>query len=152
MSDSEPTEPAEPTEALAAARKRRVSLKTAVSAVEVAAASPAADPSWRSDLVDELRGLRGAFDDHVDEVEGDDGLLAELLADAPQLANHIRNVRDEHPDLCVQIDSTIEQVEGGAEPEQARDLVLETLLSVARHRQHGADLVYQAYYIDIGGG
>ena len=140
------------TEALEAARARRIDLKSAVSAVEVAAASPAGDPEWRPDLVNELRGLREAFDGHVAEVEGEDGLLAELLLHAPQLANQIRNVQGEHPGLCAQIDQALERVEADGSADEVRDLVLQTLIGIARHRQHGADLVYRAYSIDIGGG
>ncbi len=140
----------EATEALSAAREARITLKAAVSAVEVAAAAPAGDPDWGDELGRELRRLRAAFDDHVTEVEGEDGLLTELMAEAPQLANQINAVKEEHPVLCQRIDDTIEMVASGAEPIAVRDAVLDTLLGIARHRQHGSDLVYQAYSIDIG--
>ena len=140
------------TDALSAAKQRRVELKSAVSSVETAAAAPAAIPGWVDTLVGELDDLRIAFDQHVDEVEGPDGLLAEMLQTAPRLANRVRRVEGEHPELVEQIAATIGAVRASSEPELARAAVLEVLAAVARHRQRGADLVYEAYSVDIGGG
>lgn len=138
-------------EALESARARRATLKSALSAVEVAAAAPAAQAEWRPELADALAVLRGAFDDHVRDVEDPGGLLDVLREEAPHLSNQVTSVRDEHPALEKQIDDVIAMVGDGA-PEEIRDAVLETLLALARHRQNGADLVYQAYSVDIGGG
>jgi hypothetical protein len=35
--------------------------------------------------------------------------------------------------------------------DDARDDVQRLLGEIVRHRQHGADLVYEAYHVDIGG-
>jgi hypothetical protein len=142
----------ERSEALIAATARRVELKTAVSRVELSAAAPSALPSWRDDIVRELDDLRIALDQHVSEVEGPDGLLAELGEAAPRLINKIDRVRDEHPDLCRQCGNTIELAKQTSEVSQLRSSVLELLVAIARHRQHGADLVYEGYNVDIGGG
>ena len=149
MSDNESAEAR--SEALLAATERRIELKTAVSTVERAAAAPAAKPSWRQELLRELYVLRVALDQHVEEVEGEDGLLLEMLQIAPRLAHKIDQVRDEHPPLCEQIAETIDLVEESDDVEQTRAVVLEALLAVARHRQRGADLVYDGYNVDIGG-
>ena len=139
-------------EALAAAKQRRIELKSAVSRVETAAAAPAAGPGWTDHLIRELDDLRIALEQHVDEVEGHDGLLAELREFAPRLANKITRIQAEHPVLVDQLDRTIDHVKASAEPGDARADVLETLAAVARHRQQGADLVYEGYSVDIGGG
>ena len=138
-------------EALAAATERRIELKTAVSNVERAAASASAKPTWRQDLLRELYVLRVALDQHVEEVEGAEGLLAELRQTAPRLVNKIDRVRDEHPALCSQVTETIDGVERVDEVEDTRAAVLELLFAVVRHRQRGADLVYEGYHVDIGG-
>jgi hypothetical protein len=39
----------------------------------------------------------------------------------------------------------------GDEVTRARELGTELLGSIVRHRQRGADLVYEAYEVDIGG-
>lgn len=137
---------------LDSARDRRASLKAALSAVEIAAASPAAEDGWRDELVAALRKLRQALDEHVDEVEGEGGLFEALMQDAPHLCSQIATVRNEHPELADHIDATISDAANAATPRDVRDSVLATLAAIARHRQHGADLVYQAYMVDIGSG
>ena len=69
--------------ALEAARRRRGAMKEAISRTEAAASSPTADPGWRSGLLAELQKLQLALSAHVNEVEGDDGLLNQLRTDAP---------------------------------------------------------------------
>ena len=139
------------TEALQAAALKRSELKEALSRVEFAAASPSAGEGWRTRLLKELEGLRAALLDHVDEVEADDGLLKEILEHAPRLANQIKIVRDEHPELCRQVDEIILDVRGEEDVIDLRSGVLDTLTAIARHRQSGSDLVYEGYNVDIGG-
>ena len=139
------------TDALKDAAERRIELKQAVSQVETAAASPSGEPGWRPNLITELENLRSALHQHVEEVEADGGLLAELADIAPRLVNQIAHVRDEHPGLCDQVDRAIGQATGGAPVEELRRDVLDTLSAIARHRQKGADLVYEGYEVDIGG-
>ena len=137
-------------EALESARARRATLKSALSAVEVAAASPAAQAEWRPELAAALNVLREAFDDHVRDVEDPGGLLDVLREEAPHLSGQVGVVQGEHPALEKQIDDVVAMVDDAA-PEEIRDAVLQTLLALARHRQNGADLVYKAYSVDIGG-
>lgn len=145
-------QPDSETDALAAARRRRTELKTAVSAVEVVASSATGNPSWRPRLGAALEDLKAAFEHHVVEVESDGGLLGELRGQAPRLANAIARLEDEHPELSARIDQTIAELEGGAPIDDVRSQVLDTLVAISRHRQRGADLVYEAYNVDIGGG
>ena len=145
------TPPTEKSEALDGARERRLTLKQAVSAVETAAASPAADPKWHEINVRELERLRDAFDEHVAEVEAEDGLLPELTRSAPRLHHSIVQVQQEHPVICAQIDAVITLATNAAPVDDVRDAALEALLEIARHRQRGADLVYEGYMVDIGG-
>jgi hypothetical protein len=142
----------EQSKALAAATERRVELKEAVSAVERAAASPSAMPSWRDYVLRELESLRLALDRHVAVVEATDGLLAELTAEAPRLAHKIAQVRDEHPGLVRMVDETIILFNESDDTEAIRASILETLFAIVRHRQRGADLVFDGYHVDIGGG
>lgn len=139
-------------EALRAAAAKRVQLKEALSRVEAAAASPSAEPGWRSTLAAELEVLQAALLEHVEEVEADNGLLAEMAAHAPRLVNMIDHMRDEHPELCRQVSNTIATTRGEAGVEATRTEVLDTLQAIARHRQKGADLVFEGYDVDIGGG
>lgn len=138
--------------ALASARERRLTLKQAVSAVEVAAAAPAASPDWVDMNVRELCRLKAAFDSHVAEVEGEGGLLMELAQHAPRLQSRIAAVEAEHPRICARIDAIIELASTGGRVDEVRAAALAALLAIAEHRQHGADLVYNAYSVDIGAG
>jgi septal ring factor EnvC (AmiA/AmiB activator) len=138
--------------ALEAARRRRVELQEAVSSVEIAASSPIGGPNWRSNLQTELESLRIALEQHVEEVEGAEGLLAQLRDDAPRLINKINRVRDEHPELTQQVADAIASAKGSSGAEDLRSQVLAVLVSIVRHRQRGADLVYEGYHVDIGGG
>src|SRR5438128_498472 len=76
---------------------------------------------------------------------------------APRLETNVRRLREEHPEIVQRIDETIarlEQVEIGEDTwplEQARDDLQRFMGSVIRHRQRGADLVWEAYNVDIGG-
>jgi hypothetical protein len=109
-------------------------------------------------VADALQGLRRAFDDHVAEVEADGGLLPQVRRDAPRLVNEVQRTVDEHVAITAEIDAAgalvhaCEGDRGGSEVEAVRDAVTDLLRSISRHRQRGADLVYEAYSVDIGGG
>ncbi len=139
------------TDALRAAAGRRVELKEALSAAEIAAAAPSAEPGWHDRLIEELQSLRLALSQHIEEVEAEDGLLSELTQLAPRLANEIGSVRDEHPDLCRRVEQSLAQAKLGADPAEVRLEVVGALAALAHHRQRGADLVYNGYNVDIGG-
>ncbi len=139
------------TTALEAASRRRIELKEAVSATEVAAALPAGDPHTRDRLLRALDDLAAAWDQHAEAVEGDDGLLAELTRVAPRLVNRVTALEDEHPTLRARIADVAHAVKEGVDLAEIRDAVLDVLVTIARHRQKGADLVYEGYNVDIGG-
>ncbi len=142
--------------AFAAAGERRVELKSTMSAVEVVAAGPSGAPGWRDRLTAALIALSEALDTHVEEVERPDGLLGELTEAAPRLVNRIDRLRDEHPPLQEQMATLIDRAraQGSAAtpPDELRVEILEALVAIARHRQRGADLVYEVHNVDIGGG
>lgn len=140
------------TEAFEAARALRIELNVAIANVERAAARASSNPTWREILLGELDGLRVALDQHVVEVEGEGGILTEMMVTAPRLANKINKVKDEHPVLITQVANTIETVQASDDVVAIRTTILELLGAIARHRQHGADLLYEGYNVDIGGG
>jgi hypothetical protein len=137
--------------ALRAAAEKRIELKQALSMVEIAAASPSGESGWRDALRRALEALQVALVEHVEEVEGDDGLLAELMATEPRLANRIGQLQDEHPKLCSQVAASLKAVTSVSDVDDLRDEVLDSLTAIVRHRQKGADLVYEGYSVDIGG-
>ncbi len=147
MSDPKPT-----SKALALAGEHRVKLKEAVSNLELATSSPIAKVGWRDLVRGELYVLQRALDDHVKVVEAPDGLFVELTHLAPRLAHKIKQVRDEHPVLTHQVTETITLAEQSDDHGEVRDATLATLIAIVRHRQNGADLVFDGYNVDLGRG
>jgi hypothetical protein len=68
---------------------------------------------------------------------------------SPRLDSHCRRLSEEHVTILEQI-GTVQNALGEGTAE-TRTQVLELLRLLVRHRQHGADLVYEAYAVDIGG-
>ncbi len=137
--------------ALDSARARRISVKQALSEVEIAAAAPSASPDWRLELDEALGNLRMAFEQHVVDVEAPDGLISEIIATAPRLSPKADRLRDEHATLTALIDNLVAAARMATAASELRNEILDVLVAIARHRQLGADLVYEAYEVDIGG-
>lgn len=145
--------------ALEEARRRRKTLHDSLVALEVAISSPAAGriPEWTAVVLKEMTGVRDAFEQHIVVTEKPDGLYEEILGRAPRLENAISKLKDEHPDIAEAVATSVarlEQVEiGGIEwpLDDARDDLQRFIGRVIRHRQKGADLVWEAYNVDIGG-
>lgn len=137
---------------LGMARTLRATLRDSVVDLEQAAATPAAAPGWRREMSDRLHEVRTALIAHVDEVEGEGGLLERLGHDAPHLEEQLERIRQEHGELLEDVDQVLDVVDPahGAEPAEVRIAVLDLMTMIARHRQHGADVVYDAWEVDVG--
>ena len=145
--------------ALNEARQRRQTLHDSIVHLEEAISSPAAGriPKWTQSVLTEMAEVREAFAQHVIATEKPDGLYDEILERAPRLESNVRRLREEHPEIVKGIDETItrlEHVDIGMDAwplEKARDDLQRFIGTVIRHRQRGADLVWEAYNVDIGG-
>ncbi len=146
------------TAALDEARSRRHALGDAADLIEDLIARPGSDPQWTVRVADSLQGLRRAFDNHVAEVEHDEGLLPQLRHDSARLSNGIDRMYAEHVTIAAELDAVAALIAdcagdcGADSVESIREAVVDVLRSISRHRQRGADLVYEAYHVDIGGG
>lgn len=145
-------------DALSAAGRQRAVLLDAAAGLEFAIASPVGrGVAWREHVDGELHRLRGALADHTRAVEADDGILADIVRQAPRLSNLVNLMKKEHEAMDARIGEIIRML--GSMPladvdratEEIRDITLELLGRLSRHRQKGADLVYRAYDVDIGG-
>lgn len=135
-----------------AARRQRAALLRAIHELERAAAAPAPEPGWRERLGRQLAILRDRLTEHVMLTEGPDGLYAELLADAPRLTRPVARLTADHSDLLRRVDLMTRRLHRPDHPVEAvRGAAGELLSQLSRHRQRGADLVYEAYATDIGG-
>ena len=147
------------TPALGEARKRRRTLHDALVHLEMAISSPAAGrvPEWSTQVRKDLIGVRDAFEQHVEATEKPDGLYDEIMERAPRLAHTVDRLREEHPPITASIAGTIERMDADEvvrddwPVDQARDDLQRLIGGLVRHRQKGADLVWEAYNVDIGG-
>jgi hypothetical protein len=139
-------------------RRRRADLHQALIDVEEAISSPAGGriESWTADVTKRLHSLLSTIDEHVQVTERVGGLYDEITTRAPHLSNQVRRLHDEHPAMREQTFELVNRFEteavGDRWPvDEARDDVQRLLGRLVRHRQHGADLVWEAYNLDIGG-
>jgi hypothetical protein len=147
------------TPALQQARQRRKTLHDALVHLEEALSSPATGriEDWTAHVDKEMREVEGAFEQHITVTEQQDGLYDEILDRAPRLAGNVRRLRDEHPEIRDGIRHTLNRLEHeriGSDDwpvDRARDDLQRFIGTVIRHRQKGADLVWEAYNVDIGG-
>ncbi len=143
------------TPALRDARERRIEMRDALIGLEAALSAPAPgrESAWRATVADELAELANAVDEHVRSTEGEHGLYAEILELASNLSGKVRHLRDEHPKIQATIAAELEMMTRAPERpvDEVRDQMQRLMGTIVRHRQHGADLVWEAYSIDIGG-
>ncbi len=147
------------TPALSEARARRVTLHDALVHLEVAISSPASGrlPEWTDLVRKEMVSVRDALDQHVVVTEKPGGLYEEITERAPRLAGTVHRLAGEHPEITQKVAEMLERLEavdvGGPEwpLDDARDDLQRLIGTVIRHRQKGADLVWEAYNVDIGG-
>ncbi len=142
-------------------RLRRAGLKAALSGLELALAAPARNRlSWVSGVRDGLHALHEVWTRHIVETEAPGAFLDELVAEAPRLSTPASRLRREHSDILATITRAEKRLTTPPADEDAYDVWVDDmrgelttlLVALAKHRQRGADLVYEAYAVDIGGG
>ena len=143
-----------PTETLASANGRRRALHQSMTDLELAVAGPAAAPGWLDGVRGGLRSVRSALEAHIVEVEGPSGLLADIVAQAPRLQAATAELADDHRALVEMLgradrDVAEAEADGATGRAGVRRRVIALLGRLAVHRQSGADLVYDAYNVDI---
>jgi hypothetical protein len=142
---------------LDAVRVRRAELRETLSALEYTLASPASGRAviWGEAVHASLVLLADDFSAHVDVTEGPGGLHQSILAGDLRLANAVEALTAEHAHMAVEVASLVADSAAPVTPGDVADLRerATTLLGhLLRHRQRGADLIYEAYQTDIGGG
>ena len=104
---------------------------------------------------DALNELLREIDTHIEITEGADGLYEEIGVTAPRLAHALDELRAEHAEMKTRTQALAAKVEAAprdrAPVAETRDAVGQLLGFLVKHRQRGADLVWEAYELDIGG-
>lgn len=138
------------------ARQRRRRLRNALDELETALAHASRPREAWAERVTEVFGrLVTAMEDHVAETEGPDGFFDQVIRDAPHAGQWVERLRREHDAMHASIRKLVSRVNSGIESgddvESLRDGGLDFIRLANQHRQRGADLLYDAYQVDIGG-
>ena len=142
-------------------RSRRAGLRSAMSALEYALAAPAVSrvDEWRYGVRETLAALHEVWTRHIVETEAPGAFLDELIDEAPRLSTPAARLRREHNEILGVINRA-EKSLGQVLLDDDHDVFVDTLraeltemlCALAHHRQRGADLIFAAYAVDIGGG
>jgi hypothetical protein len=141
-------------------RTRRAGLKAAMSNLELALAAPAPKRDvWVAGVRETLASLHEVWTRHVVETEAPGAFLDELVQESPRLATPAAKLRRDHTELLGVITKAEEDLldppmDDGYDEwvTRLRADCTTLIIGLVKHRQRGADLVYEAYDVDIGGG
>ena len=139
---------------LSRAQDRRRLLAEEMRHLEKIVAGPASAEDWLDQVETGLSELRQALDAHIAEVEGPDGLLAEIVEVAPRLSGQTDDLREDHMELLgawLRAEATVRAARGDGTDLRAliRRRVVNLIGRLTLHRQAGSDLVFEAYNVDI---
>ena len=141
---------------LDAVRRRRAELHESIAMLQSALADEPDSPVvWGERVQQEVARLALDFVEHIDVTEGVGGLHETIVDSAPRLRRKVDQLTAEHDELEMDITELAQAAEA---PVMARDVetikVKATMLldRLIKHRQRGADLVYEAFEQDLGAG
>jgi hypothetical protein len=145
-------------DALEAARARRGDLHRALLDLERALAGAARGraQAWADSVRATLVRVCETFTAQIEVTDGADGLYHEVLAQAPRLSGAVNRLQLEHADIAsavAAVDNRLDNPMPDADAwvDSIRDAAITLMGLLVRHRQRGADLVYGAYVVEIGG-
>ena len=141
---------------LDALRRLRAELRDSMAALEQALAAPAPGrrTAWAERVDVALLELSADFREHVAVTEGVDGVHRTVLGTVPRLSNAVERLVAEHAliiSLVSDLTTRVQPPMPEGDVDAVRKLGTALLSRLVRHRQHGADLIYQAYHVDLGG-
>jgi hypothetical protein len=140
-------------------RVRRAELYECMTALEQALAAPPARgaAAWVERVHVAVVELTGDLREHISLTEGSDGLYRAVLTTAPRLSSTVDMLIRDHAHLRELADDLMDRLPGSGaaadveDVDDVRDAGLALLNRLSRHRQRGADLIWEAYQTDIGG-
>lgn len=151
----------EMTPTLETAAEIRADLHQALVETEDAIAAAAAGRflEWAEDVQKALTHLHFSFHDHIEVAEGVDdkeGLYDEVLDREPRLRQAVLTLKGEHPAILAAIHEPYHRLKERKPDEfipyeEIRDSITAALARITKHRMKGADLVWETYYVDLGG-
>jgi hypothetical protein len=141
-------------EVLDAVRVRRDALYDSLMALEHALASPTSGrpTEWCALLHDRVGTVRTVLEAHVRETEGEGGFFDDVRDQAPQLLHAVEQLRAEHDALLAATDDLEREIDAARDAgdvANVRAAGVELIRRLLEHRHRGAELVYDAYQVDI---
>jgi len=133
------------------ARERRAELYAQMGALAAALAEPIDGRGQRAVVGPPLDRLRAAFEDHVTVTAGPGGLFEQIASDTPRLVNELAALHREHGELRSAIAGCDAGLRAALPADRLRRSLEDLLVRLARHRRRGADLLFEAYQVDVGG-
>ena len=133
-------------------RRRRAELRDSMGALEQALAVATASPGWVAGARTAVHELSDDVDEHIEVTEGPGGLHQAILDGDLRLANAVIRLAEEHAVIQARVAELVDHVDADRpDIEDVRDHGTGVLALLVRHRQRGADLIFEAYETDIGG-
>lgn len=131
-----------------------------MSGLEIALATPVAQrDAWLHRVTEALNSVHDVWTRHIVDTEAPGAFLDELTTESPRLSTPASRLRREHTDVLAQITRAEKRISMPPNSddydrwaEELRAELTSLLVALARHRQRGADLIYEAFDVDIGGG
>ena len=141
---------------LDAVRLRRAELRESLSFLEFTLAAPASgrEVVWGEAVHDALVTIVGDFGAHIDVTEGPDGLHESILDRELRLTNAVQTLTAEHAQMSEMLTTLVADSQPpvvGSDVDVLRDRATCLLGMLVKHRQTGADLIYEAFHADVGG-
>lgn len=142
---------------LAAIRVRREAIYQAITGLEDALAGPIGNAGrWRLRVAMAVDHAVARITEHVSQTEEPGGFLDQVMSETPRLASRVAQLRVDHERLEKSVDALRQSLADVHDHDVAdraneiRNQAVDLLGQLARHRQRGADLVYEVYHVDIG--
>jgi len=98
---------------------------------------------------------RAVLRHHITDTEAPGSFYDDIVENYPNLAHASKKLRAEHGPLRDRVDALVETlstVRDDAGVEAARAEALDVLKALLAHRHRGAELVYDAYNVDVATG
>ena len=129
---------------------RRELVGNALADLEAALAAPAGTgDEWRERVEEAVHHLQDVGREQLAAFVGAEGLLDRIVAADEAQAPRAERLRGRIPDLERNLNEVLGALDHGT-PEEIREASIELLIDVVRVRHQTADILYDAFWRDVG--